>query len=476
MLRAAVARFKKSAVPYSWEKRRRKDLPNIEGIHMASLKVTDHNQDIGAPQERKTATTTLLKANNKTTAHTNTSQLSILSRWLPDQEDLTDGVNRSHPDGQDESFSSSTKKNLMVDLKPIPSANTRRKPLITTPRNQTLSPQPIMFNATSLKFQLLSSLSTTDSIETRIGMVAQFIHASHFMYTKSHSSEEERLARQLPALWPSTTVVDIDDVLVEKSKLRTTAYSSGRLKSIYDIDSLSARTKKESTNITKPHPSSMISIGMRGASKFNIGDIIEQIYNGNTVENRMLYPYKIVAVHFRDKYDNNNERQQHLEIGSSDYISDDEDYDGGEIIGTGKMTPHYIGIRYTITRLLDGVTMHSVPELFLKHYHQYTSSLSALCNISEIDDAKLVSCMIINYFAPLPTLISLRPVQVEDGSTASGSASKKHVVGHDLSKGEYKVILKNEDNYGEVRVLSIGRVLRFNVEASHLSVSSVTIR
>jgi len=478
MLRAAVARFKKSAVPYSWKKRQRKDLPNIEGVHMASLKVTIHNHDIGAPQEKKTATTTtLLKANNKTTAHTNTSQLSILSRWLPDQEDLTDGVNittGSHPGGQDESFSSSTKKNLMGDLKPTPSANTRRKPLITTRRNQTLSPQPITLN--SLKFQLLSSLSTADSIETRIGMVAQFIHTSHLMYTKSHSSEEERLVRQLPALWPSTTVVDIDDVWAEKSKLRTTAYSSGRLKSIYDIDSLSARTKKESTNITKPHPSSMISIGMRGASKFNIGDIIEQIYNGNTVENRMLYPYKIVAVHFRDKYDNKSERQQHLEIGSSDYISDDEDYDGGEIIGTGKMTPHYIGIRYTITRLLDGVTMHSVPELFLKHYHQYTSSLSALCNISEIDDAKLVSCMIVNYFAPLPTLISLRPVQVEDGSTASGSASKKHVVGHDLSKGEYKVILKNEDNYGEVRVLSIGRVLRFHVEASHLSVSSVTLR
>ena len=84
--------------------------------------------------------------------------------------------------------------------------------------------------------------------------------------------------------------------------------------------------------------------------------------------------------------------------------------------------------------------------------------------------------MIVNYFAPLPTLISLRPVQVEDGSTTIVvRRSKKHVVGHDLSKGEYKVILKNEDNYGEVRVLSIGRVLRFNVEASHLSVSSVTL-
>jgi len=128
---------------------------------------------------------------------------------------------------------------------------------------------------------------------------------------------------------------------------------------------------------------------LQRVEKFQVGEIVEQIYNGNTVKSRILYPFQVEEVHLGplDLSDNNGDNE--------------------------------VNIRYTLTRLNDGTKAKDVPEAFLKEYSPYPQDSKALCNVggSGAGKEKLVSCTIVDYIPaskPLATVESEYRVRTKD--------------------------------------------------------------
>mmetsp|Transcript_23174 Transcript_23174/g.48882 ORF Transcript_23174/g.48882 Transcript_23174/m.48882 type:complete len:284 (+) Transcript_23174:183-1034(+) len=146
---------------------------------------------------------------------------------------------------------------------------------------------------------------------------------------------------------------------------------------------------------------------LQRVEKFQVGDVVEQMYNGNTVKNRILYPFQVEEVHF----------------GPLD-ASDNSGYDDANV-------------RYTLTRLFDGTKTKDVPESFLQDYSPYPQNSKALCNVGGYGAGteKLVSCTTVDYIPASESLVT--------------------------KESKYRVRTKD----GEVKELSIGRLNRF---ADHL--------
>lgn len=94
-------------------------------------------------------------------------------------------------------------------------------------------------------------------------------------------------------------------------------------------------------------------------TKFQVGDIVEQIYNVHSMKSRVLYPYRIEEIQQQDGFG---------ECG---------------------------GIRYSLVRLIDGFRIENTPESSLRHYLPYTQDAKALCNVGGFGLAqKLFPCSI----------------------------------------------------------------------------------
>jgi len=177
-----------------------------------------------------------------------------------------------------------------------------------------------------------------------------------------------------------------------------------------------------------------------GAAKFEVGGVVEQMYNANTLKNRILYPFRVEEVHFSSwELDDVEENHHHQSL------NEDWDRDSSDLRYT---TAPPVGIRYTIVRLLDGFRVKQIPESFLRQYLPYPQDSKALCNVGGygIGQERLVSCTIIDYILP-PS----KPL-----------TGKEHVrikKEEEVLKAEYRVRIRREEEDVEDN-LPIGKAQR----------------
>mmetsp|Transcript_35088 Transcript_35088/g.74040 ORF Transcript_35088/g.74040 Transcript_35088/m.74040 type:complete len:420 (-) Transcript_35088:202-1461(-) len=148
-----------------------------------------------------------------------------------------------------------------------------------------------------------------------------------------------------------------------------------------------------------------------GAAKYEPGDVVEQLYNANTLQNRILYPFKVVKVHF-DVWEETDQKngQQSTHGSKEEDIASGHRYGYGHILDYSISDDHsseaksdaqqqraqVVGIRYTIVRLLDNFVVRQIPESFLRRYVFYAAGTHALCNLggSGMGQTRLMSCYI----------------------------------------------------------------------------------
>ena len=135
-----------------------------------------------------------------------------------------------------------------------------------------------------------------------------------------------------------------------------------------------------------------VEMKLRGAAKFNVGDAIEQLYNANTMRNRILYPFKVVDVHVT---------HEEREVGASRRLNEEPDEDDDEEEDEDDAPPAG-GIRYTIVRLLDGYRAENIPESFLRRYVPYEQDTRALCNVGGygMGQEHMSPCSVVEYIPP----------------------------------------------------------------------------
>jgi len=132
---------------------------------------------------------------------------------------------------------------------------------------------------------------------------------------------------------------------------------------------------------------------LQRVEKFQVGDVVEQIYNGNTVKNRILYPFQV----------------EKASVGPFDLQGASEDSDHDDI-----------HVRYTLTRMVDGLQVEDIPESFLRHYSPYSQDSVSLCNLGKNSAGRerVVACTIVDYIPASKSLVARESeyrVKIRDG-------------------------------------------------------------
>ena len=145
--------------------------------------------------------------------------------------------------------------------------------------------------------------------------------------------------------------------------------------------------------------------------KFQVGDVVEQLYNANTVKNRVLQPFQVEELH-AGPWEEDDDSQS---------LNEDSDSE------LGNASVPLIEARYTIVRLVDGFRVKQIPEPFLRKYVPYSQDSEALCNVGGcgIGKERIVSCTIIEYISPKKPL--------------AGNEEK------DVLEAEYRVRIREEE-------------------------------
>ena len=156
---------------------------------------------------------------------------------------------------------------------------------------------------------------------------------------------------------------------------------------------------------------------LRGAARYGVGEAVEQVFNANTLRNRVLYPFRVEDVTYVEgaprpeaaraerRIQRLNDDEKFVEEDSGDdpmveEDSGDEDEPRADDIdlvdGSGP------GIRYTLVRLLDGFVVKNVPESFLRRYEPYEPGARALCNLGDDALGQIVvsPCRVVEYLPP----------------------------------------------------------------------------
>jgi len=126
---------------------------------------------------------------------------------------------------------------------------------------------------------------------------------------------------------------------------------------------------------------------LQRVEKFQVGDVVEQMYNANTVKTRILYPFQVEEIH----------------VGPNDPQGVNENSDNDS------------NVQYTIVRLLDGFRVEKIPESFLRQYAPYPQDSKALCNVGEygIGKERLVPCAIVDYIPPIKPLMAKEHARIK---------------------------------------------------------------
>lgn len=84
---------------------------------------------------------------------------------------------------------------------------------------------------------------------------------------------------------------------------------------------------------------------LKMTAKFQVGDIVEMIYNEYTTKNRVVYPFRVEEIH---------EVSKEQDCATDVTLNDNSD-----------------GIQYTLIRLVDGRRLEKLPEATLRQYLPY---------------------------------------------------------------------------------------------------------
>ena len=181
-----------------------------------------------------------------------------------------------------------------------------------------------------------------------IGILEMFLIITvvvHAMTRSSAGTPHNHLTLREPNVESRRLVADLDVNLVAELLERLKAVSN------YTMTAKSTADEVEKGDL------------FCGVTKFQVGDIVEQIYNVHSMKSRVLYPYRIEEKHFMQN-------------------PDDQD----EVCG---------GIRYSLVRLIDGFRIENTPESSLRNYLPYTQDAKALCNVGGYGLAqKLLPCAV----------------------------------------------------------------------------------
>lgn len=130
-----------------------------------------------------------------------------------------------------------------------------------------------------------------------------------------------------------------------------------------------------------------------GAAKFVVGDVVEQLYNANTLKCRILYPFRVEEVHYGTREESSQE-PKHAGFDEEHPVPGSQPEGETALVGM-----HHT---YTIVRLSDGRVVEQMPESFLRPYVPYDPDTRALCNVggADIGEERLFSCSILEYILP----------------------------------------------------------------------------
>lgn len=200
---------------------------------------------------------------------------------------------------------------------------------------------------------------------------------------------------------------------------------------------------------------------LRGMATYQVGDVVEQLYNANTMRNRVLHPFRIEDVHFTQHEEGKEAGAQQRRL-NEDRDEDDEESDGSDDNGSHNLSytaSTRVGIRYTIVRLLDGYRLANIPESFLRLYVPYENDTSAICNLGGLDIGQELSvpCSIVEY---VPNIMMMESSKDTDGTKNHVRIKEEE---ESMTKAEYRVRMKRAGDSEEIEEnMSMGKIQRLD--------------
>ena len=329
-------------------------------------------------------------------------------------------------------------------------SSSSRQPPNIKPKSTSPGHQPVTTHTTSLKEQLLSTLShvahnsnrnvTRKEVDLTDGSLDE---GSPEASASNDEKEDGKTKETYPML---RTPSSPSEAVTPATSPTVTAAAAAAVAKEEKSEAMVDTSSHDEAESHEEHDSSRSS-NVRRVSKFMVNDLVEQVLNDKTGTNRMLYPFKIMAVHHAD---------------------DEELTNTNDIIAS-----EYTGVRYTMTRLIDGYTVRYIPEIFLQQYHPYSIQSNALCQAEPDDDSstdddtddekrkRMVPCTILEHISSIPSSSPTWEKAIQGMNVGGHHPSHQYKIRYNVPHMRMTNAHDNYDDGSGVVVMPMEKLQRF---------------